>query len=113
MEKLYVACEFGTRVSRIMLGTLQNHNLRVGELRRFATPVSNDKKVWQWDIPALFQETVTALADLGKQEVNIAGLSCHSWSGDYLLFDADGTLLSPVFHLNDPRSAAGAEAVLE
>jgi rhamnulokinase len=113
MEKFYVACEFGTRVSRIMLGTLQNHNLRVGELRRFATPVTNDKKVWQWDIPALFQETVTALADLGKQEVNIAGLSCHSWSGDYLLFDADGTLLSPVFHHNDPRSAAGAEAVLE
>jgi rhamnulokinase len=112
MEKFYVACEFGPRVSRIMLGTLQNHNLRVGELRRFATPVTNEKKVWQWDIPALFQETVTALEELGKQEVNIASLSCHSWGGDYLLFDADGALLSPVFHHNDPRSAAGAEAIL-
>lgn len=113
MEKFYVACEFGTRISRIMLGTLHNHRLKVGELRRFATPIINEKKLWQWDIPTLFQETVTTLADLGKQEVNLASLSCHSWGGDYLLFDADGALLSPAFHHADPQSAAGAKAVLD
>jgi sugar (pentulose or hexulose) kinase len=113
MEKLYVACEFGTRVSRIMLGTLHNNTLKMGELRRFATPIIPEKKPMQWDIPALFQETVAALADLGSQEVNVAGISCHSWGGDYLLFDTDGTLLAPVFHHDDPRSAIGWNAVLK
>lgn len=114
MEKLYVACEFGTSTSRIMLGTLHNNTLRMGELRRFATPIISDKKKGlQWNIPVLFQELVTGLTELGKQEVNVAGISCSSATSDYLLFDAKGTLLSPAFHHNDPRSAIGMKTVLE
>lgn len=111
MEKLYVACEFGPRTSRVMLGTLQNNTLKMGELRRFATPVIADKKGIQWNIPELFQETVKALAGLGSQDVSVAGISCSSWGGDYLLFDDDGVLLSPAFHHDDPRSGEGAKAV--
>jgi len=114
MEKLYVACEFGTSTSRIMLGTLHNNTLRMGELRRFATPIISDKKKGlQWNIPAMFQEVVTGLTELGKEEVSLAGISCHSWGGDHLLFDKDDTLLSPVFHHNDSRSSEGAKKVLE
>jgi rhamnulokinase len=113
MEKLYVACEFGSRTSRIMLGTLNNNTLKIGELRRFATPVVTDKKAVQWDIPAMFQEVAQTLAELGSQDVNLAGISCCSSFSDYMLFDSDGTLLSPVFHQDDPRSAAGRNEVLE
>lgn len=113
MEKLYVACEFGTRTSRMMLGTLHNNTLRMGELRRFATPLTKEKKALHWNIPALFQEIMTGLTELGKEDVSIAGISCHSWGGDYLLFDKDGVLLSPAFHHADPRSTAGAKQVLE
>lgn len=113
MEKLYVACEFGPRTSRIMLGTLHNNTLRMGELRRFATPITTEKKALQWNIPALFREVVTTLTELGKEEISLAGISCHSWGSDYLLFDKDDTLLSPAFHHDDPRSVAGAKQVLE
>jgi len=113
MEKLYVACEFGPRLSRIMLGTLQNNTLKIGELRRFATPITKEKKTLQWNIPELFRETITTLAELGKQEVNVQGISCNSWGGDYLLFDRDGVLLSPVFHYNDPRSLEGEKAIFK
>ena len=113
MEKLYVACEFGTSISRIMLGTLHNNRLTMGELRRFATPVAKVKKGLHWNIPELFQEMVKGLTELGKQEVNVEGISCSSWGGDYLLFDSDGTLLSPVFHHDDARSASGQKVVLE
>ena len=113
MEKLYVVCEFGPRTSRIMLGSLNNNRLRLGELHRFANPITTEKKALQWNIPALFQEIMKTLAELGKQEANVAGISCTSPGGDYLLFDADGTLLSPVFHQDDPRSATGMKAVLD
>lgn len=113
MEKLYIACEFGPRTSRIMLGSLEHNTLKLGELRKFETPVLNDKKIRQWDIPALFSQTLAGLIEIGKQDVNVAGISCNSWSGDYLLFDRDEALLSPVYHFADVRSEKGREAVLE
>lgn len=113
MEKLYVACEFGLTTSRMVLGTLQHNSLKLGELHRFPTPIIKDKKSLQWDIPTLFQNLVTGLTELGKQDVNLRGISCTSWGGDYLMFDEDDTLLSPVFHHADARSIEGREKVLD
>lgn len=113
MEKLYVACEYGTQVSRIMLGSLEHNRLKLGELRKFPTPVLKDKKTLQWDISEIFKETLAGLISLGAQDVNLESVSCTSWGGDYLLFDRDETLLSPAFHSNDARSEAGRLEVLE
>ncbi|MCC6820472.1 MAG: rhamnulokinase [Verrucomicrobia subdivision 3 bacterium] len=112
MEKFYVACDFGVRTSRIMLGTLHNQTLTVNELRRFKTPVNNEKKALQWHIPEIYRETVLALSEVGAQEVNLAGVSCSSWGADYMLFDRDDTLLTPVYHHADPRTNDTLKAVL-
>lgn len=96
-----------------MLGTLEHNTLKLGELRRFATPVLNDKKTLQWNIPELFSQTLQALIEIGSQDVSVQGISCHSWGGDYLLFDRKETLLSPVHHFADPRSQKGRDEVLK
>ena len=111
MDKLYVACMFGVRTSRIMLGTLHGQTFTVSELRRFPTPVINEKKSLQWNLPDIYRETLLALGEIGDQEVSVAGISCSSWAGDYMLFDVEGTLLTPVFHYADPRIVEGAKAV--
>lgn len=111
MEKFYVACDFGVRTSRIMLGALHNQKLTLSELRRFKTPVINEKKSLQWNIPEIYHETVQALSEIGNQEVSLAGISCSSWGADYMLFDPDDTLLTPVFHHADPRGVAGVKTV--
>ena len=113
MEKLYIACEFGPRTSRIMLGALEHNTLKLGELRRFETPVLVDKKTRQWNIPELFSQTLQGLIEIGAQDVNVAGISCHSWGGDYLLFDRDEALLSPAYHFADARSDKGRAEVLK
>lgn len=113
MEKLYIACEFGSRTSRIMLGALEHNTLKLGELVRFDTPVLKDKKVLQWNIPELFNQTLRSLIQVGAQDTQIEGISCHSWGGDYLLFDRTETLLAPVFHHLDSRTDKSWEAVLE
>lgn len=113
MEKLYVACEFGPRISRIMLGSLEHNRLKLGELRRFETPILKDKKTLQWNIPELFQQTLAGLITIGAQDVNVESVSCNSWGGDYLLFDRDEALLSPAYHFNDPRTEAGWNEVRE
>lgn len=113
MEKLYIACELGPRTSRIMLGALEHNTLKLGELLRFDTPVLRDKKTLQWNIPDMFQQILRSLIEIGAQDTNIEGISCHSWGGDYLLFDRTETLLSPVFHHLDPRTDKSWETVLE
>jgi rhamnulokinase len=113
MEKLYIACEYGPRISRIMLGALQHNTLKLGELKRFETPILKDKKTLQWNIPELFSQTLSALIEIGAQDVSVEGISCSSWGSDYLLFDRNETLLSPVYHYNDVRSEKAWSDVLE
>jgi rhamnulokinase len=111
MEKLYVACDFGAQTSRVMLGTFHNQTLTMSELRRFKTPVINEKKSLQWNLPELYRETLLGLVEIGTQEVSVAGISCSSWGADYMLFDPHDTLLTPVFHHADPRVVEGVKAV--
>jgi rhamnulokinase len=98
MDKLYIACDYGWPISRIMLGTLTGQTLRLAELHRFRTPLTETKGSWQWNIQEIFQQTTTALQQIGHDDVSIHGISCSSWGGDYLLFDKDGALLSPANH---------------
>lgn len=107
MEKLYVACDLGTRAGRIMLGTLNNGTLAMGELRRFANTPIKEKNSLGWDIAQLYQEILLGLRELGSQEANVQSISCTAWGSDYLLFASDGSLLAPAFHHADPRGVEG------
>lgn len=107
MEKLYVACDLGTRVGRIMLGTLRDGTFTMGELRRFANPPIQEKNSLSWDVARLYQEILLGLRELGTQEANVHSISCTAWASDYLLFASDGSLLAPAFHHKDPRGVAG------
>jgi rhamnulokinase len=111
MEKLYVACYFGAQTSRVMLGTFHSQTLTMSELRRFKTPVIHEKKSLQWNLPEIYRETLLGLVEIGTQEVSVAGISCSSWGADYMLFDPQDTLLTPVFHHADPRVVEGVKAV--
>lgn len=97
MEKLYIACVYGLPVSRIMLGTLSNQTLRLAELHRFRTPITQTKEARHWNIQEIFAQTVTALEQFGREDVSLHGISCTAWGEDYLLFDRDGALLSPAY----------------
>lgn len=108
MEKLYVACDLGTRVSRIMLGTLHNGTLTMGEVRRAVNTPVQEKHTLGWDVAQLHQEIILGLRELGSQETNVHGISCTAWPSDYLLFAPDGSLLAPAFHHADPRGKEGA-----
>jgi rhamnulokinase len=112
MEKLYIACEYGWPISRIVLGTLTGQTLRLGELHRFRTPLTETKGSWQWNIQDIFQHTTTALQQIGHEDVSLHGISCTSWGGDYMMFDKDGTLLSPVHHHLDPEPEESLPAPL-
>jgi rhamnulokinase len=111
MNRFYVACDLGAENGRVMLGTLHKDKLTISEIRRFANVPHREKDSWLWNIPRLYQDVLGALREVSLYDEPVAGVSCSSWPGDYLLFKTDGSLVAPTYHPHDPRTTAGAKAI--
>jgi rhamnulokinase len=112
MTTYYIACDLGAESGRVMAGTLNNGKLMMSELHRFPNNPIHDKESLYWDIPQLFQETLVGLGKVAQREDPIASVSCDSWGVDYMLFEADGSLIAPTYHYRDPRCGQGMKDVL-
>jgi len=112
MDHYYVACDLGAELGRVMLGTLHKDKLVVSEVHRFQNQPASSKGSVQWNIPLLYHEILSGLRELSTYDEPVDGISCSSWPGDYLLFEADGSLMTPAYHFDDPRNEAGLKTVL-
>ena len=112
MTTYYIACDLGAESGRVIVGTLNKGKLLLSELHRFPNQPIKDKGSLYWDIPQLFQETLSGLRKVAQREDPVASVSCDSWGVDYMLFEADGSLITPTYHYRDPRSQAGLDEVL-
>lgn len=95
METFYVACDLGADHGRISLGALHQGRLRLSEIRRFPNEPLPDGEGRHWDIPTLYQNLMDGLADVARTDEPVQGISCDSWGQDYMLFDAEGSLITP------------------
>ena len=102
MSNFYVACDLGSETGRVMLGTLHDSELSMSEVRKFQNVPTREKDSSQWNIPQLYQETLDGLRGIGAFEEPIDSISCNSWAADYMLFEADGSLITPTYHHEDP-----------
>jgi rhamnulokinase len=112
MRSFYAACHLAAGNGRVMLGSLHQDKLTISEVRRFPNQPIQEKDILKWDIPQLYQEVIAGLRDIGAYEEAVESVSCTSWPWDYLLFDGDGSLITPTHHYQDRRSEAGMQKVL-
>jgi rhamnulokinase len=104
MTTHHLACDLGAESGRLMLGTLDAAKLTLQEIHRFPnTPIKAGESLY-WNIQLLFEELKTGLQNTAARKLPIASISCDAWGVDYLLFAADGSLVSPTFHYRDPRN---------
>jgi rhamnulokinase len=112
MSNFFVACDLKAECGRVVLGILSQGRLALSEVRRFQNLPIREKDSLQWNIPQLYEETLTGLRAVGTYEEAIDGISCNSWAADYLLFESDSSLITPTYHHADPRSRQGMQRVL-
>jgi rhamnulokinase len=111
MTTHHLACDLGAESGRLILGTLGDGKLALEEIHRFPnTPVKAGDSL-HWNIPQLFDELKAGLNKAGDRKLPIASVGCDAWGVDYLLFAADGSLMSPTFHYRDPRNSRVVEKV--
>ncbi|HOF70735.1 MAG TPA: FGGY family carbohydrate kinase [Verrucomicrobiota bacterium] len=111
MSKYYVACDLGAESGRVMLGTLHEDSLTISEVRSFPNTPILEKDAWLWNIPWLYEEILQGLNAVGTYEEAVDSISCDSWGGDYLLFERDGSLITPTYHYRDRRGEEGMRKV--
>ena len=109
MATNYLACDLGAESGRVMLGTLDAGKITLEELHRFPNGPVKHEGALHWNIEALFAELKTGLKKAAARKVPLASISTDSWGVDYVLYDADGKIMTPVWHYRDARTARGVE----
>ncbi len=112
MDNFYVACDFGVEFGRVFLGNLRKGRLTISEAHRFQNLPLEEQGSRSWNIPQLYREMLTGLGEIGNYEEYISSISCHSWGGDYMLFDTDGSLSLPAYRRFDSEQEAGMQEIL-
>lgn len=111
MATHYLACDLGAESGRVMLATLSDGRISLEELHRFPNSPLKCDGALHWNIEGLFGELRTGLKKAAARQLPIASISTDSWGVDYVLYDARGNLMSPVWHYRDARTARGVEHV--
>lgn len=113
MQKHYLACDLGAESGRLVHGSIAEERLSITEIHRFPNrPIRTGNSI-QWNIPELFDELTKGLSKAAAMGHPYSSISCDSWGVDYLLFDENSTLMTPVFHYRDPRTQKGMDRTIE
>jgi rhamnulokinase len=110
----YVACDFGAESGRLILGSLENGELRLKELHRFENPQVKAIGHYHWDILHLFRELKIGMARAAAQgHTNLTGIGVDTWGVDFGLLDEDGELIENPVCYRDPRTEGIMEEVFK
>jgi rhamnulokinase len=111
MATHYLACDLGADSGRLILGTLDHGKISLEDIHRFPTGATKVSGALHWDLNRLQNELKTGLKKAAAKKLPIASISTDSWGVDYVMYDAQGQPLSPVWCYRDARTAAGVECV--
>ncbi|MCX8090534.1 MAG: rhamnulokinase [Verrucomicrobiae bacterium] len=111
MATRYLACDLGAESGRLMLATLDGERILLEELHRFPNGPVKRNGALHWNLEALFAEVRAGLQTAAARGLPIQSFSTDSWGVDYVLYDAEGRPMQPVWHYRDARTARGVERV--
>jgi rhamnulokinase len=110
----FVAVDLGATSGRVMLADVGPGALQMRQLNRFANdPVylwNGRRTAMHWDLPALFANVCTGLAEAGRAAPDVTSVGVDSWAVDYGLLRG-GQLLGLPYNYRDARCATGADIV--
>jgi rhamnulokinase len=109
MPTHYLACDLGADSGRVILGTLAAGKITLEDIHRFPNGAVKTSGALHWNFEGLLNELKTGLKKAATRQLPIASISTDSWGVDYVLYDARGVMMSPVWCYRDSRTACGVE----
>jgi rhamnulokinase len=112
--RTYLAIDLGAESGRAILATLDQAQLSLTEIHRFANNPVRLPDGLHWDILRLWSEVKAALHIATHQHnVQLAGIGLDTWGVDYGLLDRTGALIGNPYHYRDSRTDGLVEAAFK
>lgn len=109
----HMAIDIGASSGRLVLGTLQDGNIKLREIHRFANGFHERDGSCFWDIDYLFGEIITGLEQAKAQGIEQCTLGIDTWAVDYVLLDRSGHRIQEVYAYRDRRTEHAIERLAE
>ncbi|MGD0439891.1 MAG: rhamnulokinase family protein [Acidimicrobiales bacterium] len=109
----HVAIDLGASSGRMVLGVVQDQQLRVSEVARFWNGPVTVGGMLHWDALGLYRSILDGLRKAGRHCDRLDSVGIDSWGVDFGLLDSDGRLLGNPVHYRDRRTEGIIEFVLK
>ena len=113
-QRTYLAVDLGAESGRAILATLDESQLSLTEIHRFANNPVRLPDGLHWDILRLWSEIKSALhIATHKHHAQLAGIGIDTWGVDYGLLDRTGALIGNPYHYRDSRTDGMVDAAFK
>ncbi len=100
----FLAFDLGASGGRAIMGTLEDQQISLKEVRRFDNRMMRVHGRCHWDIHRLFEEVQSGLKDAVKQDEIPLSIGIDTWGVDYGLLDEAGDILGLPYAYRDHRT---------
>ena len=100
---LHLAIDLGASGGRVLSGYIENDQLRMDALARFANEAVYVRNEMCWDLLGLWRDICKGLATAGAMG-NVRSVGVATWGVDYVLLDRDQRMIGPAIHYRDGRT---------
>ena len=104
MKSAHIAVDIGASSGRLILGWLDDGQLKLKEIHRFKNKMTYRDGHYIWDIDGLFEAIMDGLKKAALEDVHIKTMGIDTWGVDYALVDQEGNRVAPVYAYRDHRT---------
>ena len=106
----FLAFDLGADSGRAMLGQVDNRQLKIKELSRFANGMVFIRGHWHWNVFRLFEEVKKGMKACALEfDAHPQSVAFDTWGVDFGLLAADGSFLGLPFAYRDSRTEGAME----
>lgn len=109
----YLAVDLRASGGKIILGKIQEDNLGIKEVHRFANRPILEGQRYVWDINYLYEEIVRGLKKANKLVNDIVSIGIDSWGLDFGLIGTGGNIIKNPYSYRDKQISSTKEQVLK
>ena len=111
--KNYLAIDLGATSGRSIIATYDGKKVEMKELTRFKNPMIPLGGHLFWDLPALYNEILTALRKTVEEGIKVESMGIDTWGVDVAFFGKDGQLLSLPYCYRDAHTEGAIDRYMK
>ena len=102
--KNYLAVDLGATSGRTIVASYDGKKVDMHELTRFKNPMIPLGGHLFWDLPALYNEIISALKKTVDENIKIDSIGIDTWGCDFVYVDKNGDILRNPLAYRDPHT---------